>query len=337
MSPAPADAAAEKTSVEKTAVAIEYKHNRPLTCCHWDRQNRYIFFGAEDHLVHRFDVTSQAVTPLAAHDSWVRSLQTSPDGQTLYTAGYDGRLIYWNAAAEKPEPTHTIEAHTGWVRAVTVSPDGRQLATCGNDRLVKVWDTADATLIREFAGHDSHVYHVTFSHDGKTLYSSDHRGVVKSWQLSSGEAQDLATVKSLHFYDTTFRADIGGARDMSLSGDGQLLGLSGITNVTNAFAGVGDIAIALVNTQSAKVDQVLETKDKTKGTMWGVHYHRDGFWIGLSGGRGGGWLYFWKGDTQHEFFKLKLKNDGRGLSVAPDGRQLAVAHADSYLRTYQLG
>ena len=48
------------------------------------------------------------------------------------------------------------------------------------------------------------------------------------------------------------------------------------------------------------------------------------------------WLHFWKGDANHEFFKLKLESDGRGMSLSPDHTQVAVAHADSCLRTYRL-
>ena len=122
----------------------------------------------------------------------------------------------------------------------------------------------------------------------------------------------------------------------ALRGDGGQLALGGITKVSNAFAGVGEIIVALVNPADGKLDLTLQSKDKTTGTTWGLAWHPDGFWLGLSGGSGGGWLYFWKGDTAEEFFRLQLKNDGRGMSLSPDGKQVAVAHADNHLRTYSL-
>src|SRR6185369_15745535 len=109
-----------------------------------------------------------------------------------------------------------------------------------------------------------------------------------------------------------------------------------ITNVTNAFAGIGNALIVLLDVAENKVALQLETKEKVNGTAWGVAHHPDGFWIGLTGGGGGGWLYFWKGDVTTEFFKLKLANDGRDLSLSPDKRQVAVAHADKTLRLYAL-
>jgi len=330
------DTSVANINPQKTSLSLEYKHGRPLTTCHWEPTSRFIFFGAEDNLVHRFELSSRTVISLAAHDSWVRSFGSAPDGKVLYSGGYDGRLVFWPATADKPEPLRTIDAHRGWIRAMAVSPDGTHIATCGNDRLVKLWDATAGTLVKEFKGHNSHVYNLAFTQDASAMVSCDLKGVVNLWALESNEPRELLTVETLHGYDTTFRADIGGARGIALRSDGAQLALGGISNVTNAFAGVGETAIALVNLVEGKLDRVLQCKDKTKGTTWGVAHHPAGFWIGLSGGGGGGWLFFWKGDADHEFFKLKLKNDGRGMSISPDRMQLVVAHADMHLRTYAL-
>jgi WD40 repeat protein len=326
------------TSVDpqQTKLMQEYQLDRPLTACHWDPLSRFLFCGAEDFLVHRIDPVSGQMTSLAGHDSWVRAFGSSVDGETLYSGGYDGRLIFWSAAAEQPEPLRIIDAHHGWIRAIAVSPDGQSIATCGNDRLVKVWDSVSGMLVREFSGHASHVYNLIYSQDSGELFSCDLKGVVCGWSLDSNMPRTLITVEQLHGYDTTFRADIGGARSIALRGDGGQLALGGITKVSNAFAGVGEITVALVNPAEGKLDLVLQSKDKTIGTTWGLAWHPDGFWIGLTGGVGGGWFYFWKGDAAEEFFCLKLRNDGRGMSLSPDGKQVAVAHADNYLRIYSL-
>jgi WD40 repeat protein len=223
---------------------------------------------------------------------------------------------------------------------LATSPDGLRVATCGNDRKVKLWDSVDCKLVHEFSGHSSHVYNLVFSRDSKNLYSCDLKGIVKQWPVEpdGGQAElaarDVVVAETLAKYDTTFRADIGGARSMALKPDGSQLALGGITNVTNAFAGVGEVAVVLVDLAQSKVAVQLEAKEKIRGAAWGVDYHPAGFWIGLSAGGGGGWLYFWKGDVPHEFFKLKLKTDGRGMSMSPDATQLAVAHYDQHLRTY---
>lgn len=319
----------------KTRVVSQYKHSRPLTSCFWEPKGRYVFFGAEDHLVHRLDVASQTVTALARHDSWVRAFAASADGEILFTGGYDGRLIAWPTASAQPEPVRVSDAHAGWIRALSVSPDGKLLASCGNDRLIKIWDVAQGTLVRTCSGHASHVYNVVFAPDSASLYSCDLHGVVKAWDMNSGAGRDVLTVKALHEYDTTFRADIGGARSIAMNPAGTQLALGGITNVSNAFAGVGDVALALVQPAAGKLDLLLGAKEKTQGAVWGVAHHPSGFWVGVSGG-GGGFLLFWKGDAPHEFFKLKLPSDGRGMSLSPDHKRVAVAHSDGHLRIYAM-
>src|SRR5262245_14298877 len=328
---------APKIDPAKTHVVLEYKHGRPLVACWFDPQSRYVYFGAEDNLVHRFEIESKKLTPLAAHDSWVRAIGCSPSGDVLYSGGYDGRLVWWPLADEKPQPIRVIEAHQGWIRALAVSPDGQRIATCGNDRLVKLWDAADGKLVAELTGHSGHVYNVAFHPTTGTLVSCDLKGGLKEWDVAAGSLKrDLAAAAALYKYDTQFRADIGGARSIAFRTDGQQLAVGGITNVSNAFAGIGDLAVVLVDMTSGQVALQLEAKEKIRGLAWGVAHHPDGFWVGLSGGGGGGWLYFWKGDTANEFFKLKLANDGRDLALSPDKTQAAVAHADKTLRLYDL-
>lgn len=321
---------------DKTKLESEHKHTRPLTNCVWDPLSRTIFLGAEDNAVHRLDMTTKAITPMPAHDSWVRAMKVSADGKLLFTGGYDGRLALWQADAAEPKPIAIVDAHHGWIRALALSPSGELVATCGNDRLVKIWNTKDLSPVRELASHASHVYNVGFTKDGSRLLSCDLQGVVKLWNVAEvSPAADVVKAEALAKYDTVFRADIGGARELTFSEDGNTLALAGITNVTNAFAGIGEVAVVLVDWQQSKIRLQLECKDKQRGTTWGLAYHRDGYWIGACGGSGG-FLVFWKDDAAQEVFKLKLKNDARGMSLSPDGTKLAVAHADGFLRLYAL-
>jgi WD40 repeat protein len=328
---------APKIDAAKTHAVLEHKHARPLIACRFDPTGKFIFFAAEENAVQRLELATKNVTPLAAHDSWVRAIGFSPAGDVAFTGGYDGRLAWWPAAADKPEPIRVVDAHQGWLRALAVAPGGEKIATCGNDNLVKLWDAADGRLITELAGHASHVYNVAFHPTGETLVSCDLKGVVKEWDVSTAShKRDFAPAAALYKYDTSFRADIGGARSLAFNGDGSRLALGSITNVTNAFAGVGNAAIMLYDTAAGKPVLQFENKEKINGTMWGVAWHSEGFWIGLAGGGGGGWLYFFKEGAANEFFKLKLKTDGRDLAFSPDGTQVAVAHSDSTLRIYAL-
>lgn len=321
----------------QTHVAVTYDHTAPLVGCRFDPLGRFVFAGAQDNTVLRWDLATGAKVALTGHDSWVRGLAFSPDGGTLVTAGYDGRLIWWQTAAEQPVPVRTVEAHQGWIRAVVVSPDGQLLATCGNDLLVKVWRLADGTLVREFPGHLRHVYQVAFHPDGRHLISSDLVARFIQWELETGKLVREFTIASLSKYDEGFRADYGGAHAMCLSGDGARILAGGITNVTNAFAGVGNPIVVAIDWETGKEAVTHLTKAKLNGVAWGTLFHPEGFVAGAIGGQAGGHLFFWKLDAADEFHSLSLGSPARDLALHPDGLRLATPHHDGKLRISLMG
>ena len=314
----------------KTHVAQTFKHASPLIACRFDPTGRFVFAGAQDGRVWRWQLEGEAKTELNGHKSWVRSLAFSPEGQTLVTAGYDGTLVWWPAAAEKPEPLRTVAAHQGWIRAVVTSPDGQLLASVGNDLLVKLWNVADGSLVAELPGHESHIYNVAFHPDGQQLVTGDLKGNFLHWELPTGKEVRRFAEAALHKYDNTFWADIGGARGLTFSRDGKQLAASGITNVSNAFAGVGNPIVVLFDWEAGKQKVQQLSKAKVRGTAWGVALHPENFTIAVSGGSGG-FLLFWKPDQKDEFHSFKLPDTGRDLDLHADTIRIATAHYNGQL------
>ena len=319
----------------KTHLHKQYKHASPLVGCRFDPSGQFVFAGAQDNSVVRWHLESGKKTLLTGHKSWVRALAFAAKENLLFSADYAGRILTWPVGDDDPRPVRSLEGHRGWVRALAVSPDGKTLASCGNDHLVKLWSIPDGTLVRELTGHACHVYNVAFHPDGKHLISADLKGIVKVWNLANGEPERELDAKILHKYDTGFQADIGGVRGMACSADGSLLACAGITNVSNAFAGVGNPLVVLFDWASGKQKQLLQTKVKFQGTAWGVVFHPAGFLASVGGGNGG-MLWFWKPDASKDFFSLKLPNNARDLALHPDGRHLAVAFFDGAVRTYSM-
>lgn len=322
---------------DQTKVVKEWKHSSPFISCRFDPRGRYVFGGAQDSSVQRFELASGQQAALIGQESWIRGLAFDPTGETLVTGGFDGRLVWWPATAEKPEPLRRIVAHEGWVRAVAVSPDGALVASCGNDHLVKLWSLADGQPVAELRGHSSHVYNVLFHPGGDDLVTADLKGVVKHWEVKGGKLVRDLDASALHKYDGGFRADIGGARCMTFDAGGTRLGCGGITGVTNAFAGVGHPLVVVFDWESGKATERHTSKDKLKGVAWGFCFHPQGFRVGAVGGSSGGHLLFWRAGEAQEFFKLKLPNTARDLDLHPDRLQLATAHYDSRIRLARLG
>jgi len=355
--------------LDPTAARVEreYRHASPLLGCRFDPSGRYLFATSQDNSILRFDLVTGGRTALVGHASWGRGMVVRAAGPrtsnperaaasvaarggaigpaavalpappadpfTLISADYHGKLIWWNGHAATPTPVRTVEAHAGWCRAVALSPDGATLATCGNDNLVKLWDAATGAHRRTLTGHTSHVYNVAFHPSGTRLVSADLLGTVKDWDAATGACVRDLDAKVMHKYDPTFRADIGGARGMAVAPDGRVA-CAGITNVSNAFAGVGNPLVVLFDWADGK-SKALKPKDVFQGTAWGVGFLNDGTVI-AGGGGSGGRVWFWSGADANSTHTLTPPAHVRDLAVHPAGDRFAVACATGAAVVYTL-
>ncbi|VTR91414.1 wd40 repeat-containing protein : WD-40 repeat protein OS=Pirellula staleyi (strain ATCC 27377 / DSM 6068 / ICPB 4128) GN=Psta_1234 PE=4 SV=1: WD40: WD40 [Gemmata massiliana] len=348
-------------------VEREFKHARPLIGCRFDPSGRFLFASSEDDSVQRFDLLTGAKTAFAGHESWVRGmafvvptpvapadLSAWPKQQSairgavgfgavespapksapfaFISADYHGKLIWWSGDAGTPKPVRTVQAHDGWVRALAVSPDGLTVASCGNDNTVKLWRTADGAAVRGLEGHSSHVYNVAFHPNGARLVSCDLKGIVKDWDVKTGKCEREIDAKLLHKYDSGFMADIGGARGIAFKSDGSAFALCGITNVSNAFAGVGNPAVVLVDWAGGK-SKVLKTKEAFQGTAWGVAFHPSGAVIAAGGG-GQGRIWLWKGEDPTSAHTINVPANARDLTTSPTGERFAIAGSNGAVYVY---
>jgi WD40 repeat protein len=348
---------------------VEFKHSSPLIACRFDPAGRYLFVSAQDNTIQRFDLLAERQTPFAGHESWVRALAFAapklPEALqavkrdearrpaaaaagawvlagpprrlpafTMISGDYHGKLIWWAGEADAPKPIRDLVAHDGWVRAVAVSPDGKTVASCGNDRLVKLWSLADGKLLQTLKGHENHVYNVAFHPDGGRLVSGDLKGIVKDWELKTGSLVRELDAKALHKYDTSFMADIGGVRAIAFRKDGSELACAGISNVSNAFAGVGNPLVLLFNWKDGQSTQ-LKPKDVFQGTAWGVGFHPAGYVV-AAGGAAQGRIWFWKQGETATMHTVTVPVNCRDLSLHPDGQLVAVACANGTAKVYTL-
>jgi len=347
----------------------DFKSARPLTACRFDPTGRFLFAAAEDCSVQRFDLLTGDVAAFTGHRSWVRGIAFipapggGPAGVASFERGrgalaalaggparaappppvrpflvvstdYHGRLLWWRGDLPDCGPVRAVDAHDGWARAVAVNAAGTVIATCGNDRLVKLWAAADGAPLRTLDGHDCHVYNVAFHLAGTRLASADLKGVVKDWDLGTGRCERDLDAKALHKYDTGFSADIGGARSMAFDARGARLACAGITNVSNAFAGVGNPLVVVLDWKDGKPRQ-LKPKDAFQGTAWGVAFHPAGFVLAAGGGNGGQ-AWFWKGDETVGSHTVGLPASARDLALSPSGERFAVAGANGVASVYSL-
>jgi len=355
--------------IDPTSARIlrDFPHTSPGIGCRFDPSGRFLFVSAQDSTIQRHDLITGAKTALEGHKSWVRGMAfiagkksaadelakfekrfdslaatigyaaairnaPAPSPFQLISGDYHGNLVWWDGAAANPKPIRTVKAHDGWTRAVAVRPDCGTVASCGNDKLVKLW-APNGKLLSTLEGHTSHVYNVAFHPNGKSLASCDLLGTVKDWDLKTGKCLRDLDAKALHKFDGVFLADIGGARGMGFAPDGTLL-VSGITNVTNAFAGVGNPGVIAFGWADGK-PKVLKPKETYQGTAWGVGTLPGGVTVAAGGGSGGR-IWFWKGDADTGIHTVTLASNARDLAIHPAGDRIAVALANGTASVYTL-
>ena len=169
------------------------KHERWVTSLAFSNDGTLLASVGGESLQYRpgdvklWDVKSgKLVASLEGHPSNVWAVAFSPDGKTLVTTGYDGKVLVWDTAEKKA--VATLEKHKGWCRAVAYHPSGTHFATGGEDGSVVVWDRASLKEAKEFKAHDSAVYALAFSpQDGNTLASGSTDKTAKLWDWQNAK------------------------------------------------------------------------------------------------------------------------------------------------------
>lgn len=318
-------------------VVSQWAYDRPLNACRFNPAGTFVFCGAEDANVERFNMADGKYTNFkGGHETWVQAIGFSKDGSLIYSGGCDGKLTWWDATAKEPKPIRSIEAHKGWIRSLAVSPDGALIATGGNDNQVKLWNSADGKLVRELSNHARHVYCVAWHPHGKFLLSGDLMGVLNQWDAATGKLVRAFDAKALHTYEGGQQVDYGGVRAIAVSPDLKWLAAGGLYKATNPLGAVNEPLVLLFNWESAKLEKQQITEGIPGGVLSRLCWLGDGSLMGVCGGSTGGFLLFWKPDAEKAYHKFGLPALARDMDLHPDGLRVATAHSDKQVRITRL-
>jgi WD40 repeat protein len=159
----------------------------PLNAVAISPDNHLLVAGADDFTIRRWDARTYAPIgpPLRGHRYEVTSVAFSPpDGQTIASGGWEGRVLLWDAKTGRLRatlPGHYPHA----VFAVAFTPDGKILASGGADGTVRLWDARSGQpLGAPLRGHTDRVLSLAFDpHDSNKLASGGWDRRIWLWDL----------------------------------------------------------------------------------------------------------------------------------------------------------
>lgn len=117
------------------------------------------------------------------HGSHLASIEYSPDGQRLVSAGGDGQAVVWDVASGA---AIARLGHPAMVWQATFSPDGRHVATACRDGTARLWPSDGGRPVAEMR-HPGAVRAVRFTAAGDRLLSGSDPAAVYSWTVPDGQ------------------------------------------------------------------------------------------------------------------------------------------------------
>ena len=116
---------------------------------------------------------------LTCHQGGMLAMQASPDGQSIWTAGDDGRLVQVDLQGQVHE---RLQVPRKWLDSLAISSDGSFVAVAAGQTVHVVGQDSTSQELRPPKGPTA----LAFAHDGQEL-AVTHSGGVSLFELSSGE------------------------------------------------------------------------------------------------------------------------------------------------------
>eukprot|EP00215_Chloropicon_roscoffensis_P000483 CAMPEP_0198466996 /NCGR_PEP_ID=MMETSP1456-20131121/4373_1 /TAXON_ID=1461544 ORGANISM="Unidentified sp., Strain RCC1871" /NCGR_SAMPLE_ID=MMETSP1456 /ASSEMBLY_ACC=CAM_ASM_001119 /LENGTH=351 /DNA_ID=CAMNT_0044192977 /DNA_START=222 /DNA_END=1273 /DNA_ORIENTATION=+ len=152
------------------------------TTCVWERPR-----GEQQH---------ELLVTLEGHESEIKDLCWSQDGELLATCGRDKSIWIWlKEIDDQFECLDVLQGHTQDVKSVLFVPGTRALLSASYDNTVRVWNEHDdewvctQTLDGAYQGHESTVWGLCCDAEGSRVLSCDAEGMILLWRVVRGDTE----------------------------------------------------------------------------------------------------------------------------------------------------
>ena len=176
--------------------------------------------GGLDRTVRLWDIYKKApIATLRGHNEPIKSLNFSPDGNTLISTGWGGEMITWDINLQSP--VDTFKGYNGITHLARFSPDGKYVAIVTKENIIHLI-SIDGRSIHNLSSKKETINSIAFSPDGHLLAIGDGANMVSLWRLSAFSFELSASFAghSDSVYAVAFSADgkrlVSGSEDHSI-------------------------------------------------------------------------------------------------------------------------
>ena len=247
---------------------------------------------------------------LRGHLAQIRSVEFSPNGRLVGTAGYDSTARIWDASSGQMLVQIRHDDH---LEDIAFSPNGERVVTASWDRTARVWETATGNPIAVLHGHGDQVNTAVFSPDGRRVLTASKDGTARIWDAQTGA--ELFVLRHNGEVHTAIFAP-GGGRIVTASADKTAIIWNADTGAAlHVLSGHEDAVFSVAYSADAKM-VVTASFDRTARTWDAETGERLAVLKGDDGGHDG-----------HDDVVL-------AAAFSPDGRQIVTASADMTARLW---
>lgn len=142
----------------------------------------------DDHLVRIYNTDIEKnVAVLEAHTDWVRAVQFDLQGEKLFSAGNDHKIMVWTRDADQRYSHRVFAEERRATTAMAVSHDNKYLVSVGFGGQLNVYEIETGQRVKQLACPSEDMRTVTFSPVENLIAAGGRSGEVRVWHLDSGE------------------------------------------------------------------------------------------------------------------------------------------------------